>query len=164
MVDEQQPIFVVQHHLATADHYDLRLEVDGVLVSWAVPKGPTLDPSRHRLAIRTGDHDLAHADYEGASERSVVQVWDRGTYRNTSHDKHNRPVPPAAALERGHLSVWLEGVKLRGGFTLIRTRQDDRSWLLVKKRDETAESGYEPTEHETNSVLSGRTIEDIAAG
>jgi DNA ligase D-like protein (predicted 3'-phosphoesterase) len=160
--------FVIQHHLATADHYDFRLEVDGVLVSWAVPKGPSLDPQDHRLAVRTGDHDLDYIDYEGkiGERRSggTVQVWDRGTYRNTSHDK-TRPVDAGEALERGRLSFWLDGEKLRGGFSLIRTRDygGQDSWLLTKKADEAADARRRPTSTQNESVISGRTLDEIAA-
>ena len=162
------PHFVVQHHLATADHYDFRLEIDGVLVSWAVPKGPSLDPHDHRLALRTDDHAMEHASFEGRigdrRNGGVVQVWDRGTYRNTSH-VGARPVDASTALQRGRLSFWLEGEKLRGGFSLIRTRDYDRreSWLLTKKADEAAGAGLRPTGTRIESVLSGRTIEQIDA-
>lgn len=160
------PHFVVQHHLATADHYDFRLEIGGVLVSWAVPKGPSLDPGQRRLAKRVGDHDMDHESYEGVIAgskpgRGVVQVWDNGTFRNASAD-HGRDVPAADALERGHLSFVLVGTKLRGGFSLIRTGGEDL-WLLIKKRDEHAEAGRDVTSDEATSVLTGRTMDEIAA-
>lgn len=163
------PHFVIQHHLASSDHYDFPLEIDGVLVSWAVPKGPSLDPREHRLAVRTEDHPLAYETYEGTIAKGeygggTVQVWDRGTYRNTSHDKDVQ-VSAGDALERGHLSFWLDGQKLTGGFTLIRTRgytkQD--TWLLTKKADETADARRRPTSTQAESVLTGRTLQQIAA-
>ena len=159
--------FVIHKHSATADHYDLRLEIDGVLVSWAVPKGPSLDPAEQRLAVRTDDHELEHADFEGRygdgpGLRGTVQVWDRGTYRNASHDDRGAPLDAAAGLENGHLSFQLDGTKLRGAFSLIRTRQSDRSWLLIKKLDDAAEPGGVPVTERDESALTGRTLEQIA--
>jgi len=118
--------FVVQKHAARTLHYDFRLEAGGVLKSWAVPKGPSTDPSEKRLAVQVGDHTLAHADYE--SDR--VEIWDAGTYR---------PLTPGRvedALENGHLSFWLEGRRLHGGWTLQRTSAGAKpQWLLIKRRD-----------------------------
>jgi DNA ligase D-like protein (predicted 3'-phosphoesterase) len=160
------PHFVIQHHLATADHYDFRLEIDGVLVSWAVPKGPSLDPRERRLAKRVGDHSLDYENFEGVLgsryEGGTVQVWDRGHYANVSHDKRNRELGAGQALERGHLSVVLVGEKISGGFSLIKTRGDDM-WLLIKKRDEGADARRRPTSTQTRSVLTGRTLDEIAA-
>lgn len=161
------PHFVVQHHLATADHYDFRLEIDGVLVSWAVPKGPSMNPKEHRLAVRTDDHSMDHENFEGRfgdgpGLRGTVQVWDRGTFRNTSHDK-TEPLGAGAGLARGHLSFWLDGEKLSGGFSLIRTQQSDKSWLLIKKADETADARFDPIGTQPESVLTGRTLDEIAA-
>jgi DNA ligase D-like protein (predicted 3'-phosphoesterase) len=161
------PHFVIQHHLATADHYDFRLEIDGVLVSWAVPKGPSMNPKEHRLAVRTEDHPMDYETFEGRiGERlyggGTVQVWDRGTFRNASHDKAE-PVDAGAGLARGHLSFWLDGEKLSGGFSLIRTRQSEKSWLLIKKADETADARRNPTSTQNESVLTGRTLDEIAA-
>jgi DNA ligase D-like protein (predicted 3'-phosphoesterase) len=155
------PQFVVQHHLATADHYDFRLEIDNVLVSWAVPKGPSTDPSVRRLAIRSDDHDLAHASVEGTNGRSTVLVWDRGTFRNLSHVGADG-IGAGAALARGHLTVWLDGQKLRGGYSLIRTdRRGRETWLLIKKSDEEADPLRDPVASEPESVLSGRTLAEI---
>lgn len=158
-----EPQFVVQHHLASADHYDFRLEIDGVLASWAVPKGPSTDPTVRRLAIRTDDHDLDHASVEGAFGRSTVLVWDRGTFRNLSHEGAHQ-VPASSGLARGHLSVWLDGHKLRGGYSLIRTERTGReTWLLIKKVDEEADRASDPIASQPESILSGRTVEEIAA-
>jgi DNA ligase D-like protein (predicted 3'-phosphoesterase) len=162
-----EPHFVIQHHLATADHYDFRLEIDGVLVSWAVPKGPSMNPKEHRLAVRTEDHPMDYETFEGTIGKDqygggTVQVWDRGTYRNTSHHK-DKDIDAGAALERGHLSFWLDGQKLSGGFSLIRTQQSEKSWLLIKKSDETADARRSPTSTQTESVLTGRTLDEIAA-
>lgn len=162
------PGFVIQHHLATADHYDFRLEIGGVWVSWAVPKGPSLDPQVHRLALRTDDHTRAQAEYEGrlGDRRSggVVQLWDRGTFRNTSHVGTN-PVDAGTGLARGRLSFWLDGAKLHGGFALVRTRDvgDRESWLLTKKNDAEADPAHHPVESEPRSVLTGRTLAEIDA-
>ena len=160
------PGYVVQHHLATADHYDLRLEIAGVWVSWAVPRGPSLDPQAHRLALRTDDHTREQSEYEGrlGDRRSggVVQLWDRGTFRNTSHVGVRR-VDAATGLSRGRLSFVLDGVKLHGGFALIRTRDYGarESWLLTKKADDAADPGHSPVELEPLSVLTGRSLAEI---
>jgi len=163
--DEDDPRFVIQHHQATADHYDFRLEIDGVLVSWAVPKGPSTDPRERRLAKRTEDHPLEYEDFEGVIAKGqygggTVQVWDRGTFRNASHDG-DRPLQAPDALERGHLTIVLRGQKISGGYSLFRTRGDGM-WLLVKKRDADADARRNPTRTQTESVLSGRTMDQIA--
>ena len=119
------PRFVIQLHQARALHYDFRLEVDGVLRSWAVPKGPSTDPSEKRLAVQVPDHSLAHGDYEGPN----VSIWDRGEYRPLDDERSM-----ASALDGGHASFWLEGTKLHGGWTLHRT--DEKQWLLIKRRDD----------------------------
>jgi DNA ligase D-like protein (predicted 3'-phosphoesterase) len=129
-------VFVVQEHAATAHHFDLRLEVGGVMRSWAVPKGPSMDPAVKRLAIEVEDHSLSHNDYEGPSGEGSVTVWDRGTYEQGGR------VPWPEALERGHAVFVLHGEKLRGGFALQRTRGGEKpQWLLIKRRDEFAERG-----------------------
>jgi DNA ligase D-like protein (predicted 3'-phosphoesterase) len=125
--------FVVQEHEATAHHYDLRLEVDGVMRSWAVPKEPSMDPAVKRLAIEVEDHALAHNDFEGELDGGWVRVWDRGGYEQGGR------VPWPEALERGHAVFVLHGEKLRGGFALQRTRRGEKpQWLLIKRRDEHA--------------------------
>ena len=154
-------IFVVQRDAARTLHYDFRLEVGGVLKSWAVPKEPSTDPSVKRLAIAVDDHDLGHATYESAT----VVIWDRGTYRNrTERDGHE--VPIERALADGHVVVELEGHKLRGRYALTSTGMDGarERWLLVKVRDEAADARRNPVSTQPESVLSGRTIEDVAAG
>ena len=160
------PHFVIQHHLATADHYDVRLEIDGVLVSWAVPKGPSTDPRERRLAKRTEDHPLDYEDFEGVIGRGqygggTVQVWDNGTYRNLT-ERDGDPVAAGDALTDGHLTVELAGHKLTGAWTFLRTR-DDRTWLMIKKRDDQADARRRPTSTQPESVLTGRTMEQIAA-
>ena len=142
--------FVVNRHHATTLHFDLRLEVDGVLVSWAVPKGPSLDPGAKRLAVQVEDHELdEHLTLE--DERKVV--WDTGPYHPATD--------PGPALERGHLRFVLAGHKLRGAFALSQTRMggDDRNWILVKVDDEFAVAGHSWTRAEQGSVLSDRGLE-----
>lgn len=126
------PIFVVQLHQATHLHHDLRLEVDGVLVSWAVPKGPSPEPGVRRLAVRVGDHDLAHAEVEGQQGSGWVEIRDRGDYDNLTV-RDGVAISMAAGLAAGHVKVHLHGQWLDGVFALTRTRMggDDRNWLLV---------------------------------
>jgi len=141
--------FVVQEHAATAHHFDLRLEVGGVMRSWAVPKGPSLDPAVKRLAVEVADHEPAHNSYEGAA----VIVWDHGDY-----EQGGRVAWPAA-LERGHAVFVLHGRKLRGGFALQRTGAGHPAhWLLIKRRDEAARSGSDIVAERPESVISGRRL------
>jgi DNA ligase D-like protein (predicted 3'-phosphoesterase) len=149
-------VFVVQEHAATAHHFDLRLEVGGVMRSWAVPKGPSLDPAVKRLAVEVEDHAMAHNRYEGVSGGSGVIVWDHGTY-----EQGGRVVWPEA-LARGHAVFVLHGDKLRGGFALQRTRPGaNAQWLLIKRRDQEAHPGSDIVAERPDSVLSGRTLDDI---
>jgi DNA ligase D-like protein (predicted 3'-phosphoesterase) len=128
--------FVVQEHQATAHHFDLRLEVDGAMRSWAVPKEPSMDPAVKRLAIEVEDHSLDHNDFEGEVEGGWVRTWDRGSYEQGGR------VPWPEALERGHAVFVLHGGKLNGGFALQRTGGGEKpQWLLIKRRDEFARPG-----------------------
>jgi len=148
--------FVVQEHAATAHHFDLRLEVDGVMRSWAVPKGPSLDPAVKRLAVEVPDHAKSHNSFEGPLEGGAVIVWDRGTYEQGGR------VPWPEALARGHAVFVLHGEKLRGGFALQRTRPGAKAqWLLVKRRDAEARPGSDIVGERPGSVLSGRTLDEI---
>ncbi|NLX05877.1 MAG: DNA ligase [Phycisphaerae bacterium] len=166
----QPPVFVVQKHDASRLHYDFRLEVDGVLKSWAVPKGPSTDPSEKRLAVPTEDHPLDYADFEGVIPEGqygggTVLVWDIGPYRNLRKDDEGNEIPMEDACEGGQVEVWLEGQKLRGCYVLVRTkrRQGDKpQWLLIKKKDDHADARRNPVSTEPASVLSGRTIEQVA--
>ena len=161
---EGAPRFVVQRHRARNLHYDFRLEIGGVLVSWAVPKGLTLDPAVRHLAVRVEDHPLEYGDFEGLIPRGEygagdVIVWDRGTW-----DLHGAP-DAATALADGELHVELHGEKLRGRVVLIRTdrRDGDREqWLVLHKRDDAAQSGWDPEDH-PRSVLTGRDNDEVAA-
>ena len=148
-----RPVFVVQEHDASTHHFDVRLEVEGVLASWAVPKGPSTDPREQRLAVRVEDHPLDYADFEGHIDEDEygggdVIVWDLGPYRN---------------LTTGHVKVWLAGEKLQGGWALTHARVggDDQNWLLVKVDDDEADARRNPTSTEPASVLSGRTVEEV---
>jgi DNA ligase D-like protein (predicted 3'-phosphoesterase) len=148
--------FVVQEHAATARHFDLRLEVDGAMRSWAVPKGPSMDPAVKRFAIQVEDHSLGHNDFEGATGKGGVIVWDRGSY-----EQGGRVAWPEA-LERGHAVFVLHGEKLRGGFALQRTRGGEKpQWLLIKRRDEEARPGSDVAVEEPRSVLGGRTLDEL---
>jgi DNA ligase D-like protein (predicted 3'-phosphoesterase) len=156
----REPRFVIQKHAANSLHYDFRLEAGGVLKSWAVPKGPSTDPRAKRLAVEVEDHPLGYADFEGVLGAGygagAVIVWDTGTYRNLTEE------PVEAALDKGHLTIWLEGEKLRGGWTLQRTGGGAKpQWLLLKRRDEGADARRDPVSTRPESVLSGRTIEDL---
>jgi DNA ligase D-like protein (predicted 3'-phosphoesterase) len=152
-------VFVVQEHAATARHFDLRLEVDGLMRSWAVPKGPAMDPAVKRLAVQVEDHSLSHNDFEGPTEGGGVIVWDRGQYEQGGR------VPWPEALERGHAVFVLHGEKLRGGFALQRTRPGPKpQWLLIKRRDEQAQPGSDVVADHPESVLSGRALDELLGG
>lgn len=155
--------FVVQKHRASHLHYDLRLEADGVLKSWAVPKGPTLDPDARRLAMQVEDHPLAYRDFEGVIPQGnygagQVIVWDRGTY------KLAEGTSPAAEISRGKIKFIVRGKKLAGMFTLVKMRPRDGSqnaWLLIKDKDVGAKPHWDPEDHGA-SVKTGRTLDDLA--
>ena len=148
--------FVVQEHAATAHHFDLRLEVEGVMRSWAVPKGPSLDPAVKRLAVEVADHSIAHNAFEGEIGDGGVIVWDRGRY-----EQGGRVAWPQA-LERGHAVFVLHGEKLRGGFALQRTRPGEKpQWLLIKRRDEHARPGSDVVVERPQSVISGETLDEL---
>jgi bifunctional non-homologous end joining protein LigD len=160
--------FVVQKHAARQLHYDFRLEMDGVLKSWAVPKGPSLDPREKRLAVQVEDHPIEYGGFEGAIPAGeygggTVLLWDRGTWRSTEGE-------PLAAWRQGKLKIDLQGEKLRGGWTLVRMHgqragDNHQNWLLIKENDSTARPGSddEVVRKEVASVASGQTIEEIAA-
>lgn len=160
--------FIIQQHDATTLHYDFRLEVDGVLRSWAVPKGPSDDPADKRLAVEVGDHELAYADFEGVTGggagTGAVIIWDAGHYRNLDPERSM-----AQSIDAGHVKVWLEGKKLQGGWTLQRTGSGRRAdWLLIKRGDDPAGRGPrprpEPARRQTDerSVRSERTLAEVA--
>jgi DNA ligase D-like protein (predicted 3'-phosphoesterase) len=149
-------VFVVQQHAARTGHFDLRLEVAGAMRSWALPKGPSLDPSAKRLAVQVADHALERTPFEGRTDGGGVVVWDRGPYEQGGR------VPWPEALDRGHGVFVLHGEKLSGGFVLQRTRPETKSqWLLLKRRDEDARPGSDIVAEQPASVLSGLTLEDV---
>jgi bifunctional non-homologous end joining protein LigD len=160
--------FCVQKHLATALHYDFRIEHRGVLLSWAVPKGPSLDPATKRLAMHVEDHPIEYGEFEGVIPEGygagVVMLWDVGTWEPETDDVD-------AALEKGDLKMRLDGYKLKGSWVLVRTRgwggrsgnkDDGRSWLLIKHKDEWA-GDLDITEFAPNSVKSNGTFREILA-
>ncbi|NUT36752.1 MAG: ATP-dependent DNA ligase [Hamadaea sp.] len=161
--------FVVQRHRARRLHYDFRLEIDGVLVSWAVPKGPTLDPGVRRAAFHVEDHPLEYFDFEGVIPAGEygggdVIVWDAGVWEQHQHDK-GRKLNPGKAVAEGELHLDMLGEKLRGRFVLVRTRTNasgKEEWLLLHKHDDYAVDGWDAEDH-PRSVLSGRTNEDVKA-
>jgi bifunctional non-homologous end joining protein LigD len=165
----EQLVFVVQKHAATRLHYDFRLELDGVMKSWAVPKGPSMDPAAKRLAMEVEDHPIEYNSFEGTIPKGqygggTVMLWDRGIYTCGDTD-----LEPVAGLRRGYakgdLKIVLLGERLKGSFVLVRTKRGERGknqWLLIKHRDEYAELGSEITEQYVTSVDSDRTMEQIA--
>ena len=162
------PIFVIQEHAASSHHFDFRLEVEGVLKSWAVPKGPSTDPRARRLALPTEDHPLDYAEFEGVIPEDeygggTVLLWDRGTYRNLRAGNDDEGASMSESLDDGKLEVWLEGDKVRGGYALIRTGSGDGDrWLLIKMDDDEADARRNPTSTEPESVASGRELDEIA--
>lgn len=148
-----KPIFVVQKHDASHLHYDLRLEIDGVLKSWAVPKGPSLNPKDKRLAVMTEDHPLDYAKFEGIIPEGygagTVMVWDRGTVGGELETE----------LKKGHISFTLHGKKLKGGWSLVQLK-GSKNWLLMKKQDEFADED-DILKTKPDSTLTGRSLEGI---
>ncbi len=163
----KKPIFVVQLHHASHIHYDFRLEIGGVLVSWAVPKGPSLNPRIKRLAVQTDDHPMDYADFEGVIPEGnygagKVLVWDTGTFTNIKHDHEGNLVPLSTCLKQGTLEFTLKGKKLQGGFALVRTHyRGDNNWLLIKLKDEYADARRNVVTAEPLSVKSGKSIKEI---
>jgi bifunctional non-homologous end joining protein LigD len=167
----QKLAFVIQKHAARQLHYDLRLELDGVMKSWAVPKGPSLDPSVKRLAMEVEDHPIEYNSFEGTIPKGeygggTVMLWDRGTYTYGGTEPD-----PIEGLRRGYykgdFKFVLQGKRLRGSWVLVRTRRDPKGrsqWLLIKHRDEYAVPQSDVTAEYPTSVTTGRTMEDIAAG
>jgi bifunctional non-homologous end joining protein LigD len=168
-VNHAFPVFVVQKHDASHLHYDFRLEMEGVLKSWAVPKGPSMNPNDKRLAMMVEDHPFGYKDFEGIIPEGnygagTVIVWDNGTYANA------HPVDPGkngseliADLNKGHLKIFLNGKKLKGGFSLIRMKEKKgNAWMLIKAKDSYA--GKEDILKKDKSVLSNRTLEEIEEG
>jgi bifunctional non-homologous end joining protein LigD len=154
--------YVIQKHAATRLHYDLRLECDGVLLSWAVPKGPSLNPSQRRLAVRVEDHPLEYADFEGTIPdmeygAGAVMVWDTGTFEVTG-------APFSEQIAAGYAEFVIHGRKLQGGWKLLRWQASGpANWLLVKRSDEHADRATDITAAAPDSALTGRSMDQIAA-
>ncbi len=162
--------YVIQKHAASHLHFDLRLELDGVMKSWAVPKGPSLDPTVKRLAMQVEDHPIEYNKFEGTIPEGeygggTVMLWDRGTYTAPGGGADAEDVL-RRGYEKGDFKFELQGKRLRGSWVLVRIRRDEerRQWLLIKHRDEYAHEGADIVAEETTSVATGRSMEEIAEG
>jgi len=159
--------FVIQKHAASHLHYDFRLELDGVMKSWAVPKGPSLDPTVRRLAMEVEDHPISYNTFEGTIPQGeygggTVMLWDRGTYEP---EDGGGVESLRRGYEKGELRFQMHGERLQGGFVLARLRRPGRpQWLLIKRRDDHADPDRDITAEETTSVTTERSMEEIAAG
>jgi bifunctional non-homologous end joining protein LigD len=158
--------FVIQKHAASRMHFDFRLELDGVMKSWAVPKGPSYDSSVRRLAMEVEDHPIEYNTFEGTIPKGeygggTVMLWDRGTYEA---EGGGGPEALREGYERGDLKIVLHGKRLKGGWVLVRMRRDGgrAQWLLIKHRDEYADPDYDVVDEAVTSVASGRTMDEIA--
>lgn len=152
------PSFVVQQHAARSMHYDFRLEIDGVMKSWAIPKGPSLNPKNRRLAVLTDDHPLSYKNFEGVIPEGeygagAVIVWDRGKYKNL------KSMTMKGSFRKGAIEIFLRGKKLKGGFALV--RMQGKNWLLIKMKDEYADAKKNITKSEPHSVKSGKKINEL---
>lgn len=156
--------FVIQQHAARSMHYDFRLEVNGVMKSWAIPKGPSLNPKVRRLAVLTEDHSLSYKNFEGRIPEGeygagAVIVWDRGTYRNIKVGAQGKPLTMRGAFRKGTIEVVLHGTKLKGAFALIRMK--GKQWLLIKMKDKHADAKTNIIKSDPHSVKTGRTIREL---
>ena len=158
------PVFVIQKHDARNLHYDLRIESEGVMKSWAIPKGPSIDPKIRRLAVPTEDHPMSYNDFEGVIPEGnygagTVILWDRGTFRNTKGEE----VSLTKNLDEGHATIELKGEKLKGKFALIRTKRGGKrlQWLFLKMKDDYAEPGSDIISDMPNSVKTGRSLAEV---
>jgi len=164
--------FVIQKHAASHLHYDLRLELDGVMKSWAVPKGPSLDPAIKRLAMQVEDHPIEYNSFEGTIPEGeygggTVMLWDRGTYSYGGGDSADPVEALRRAYAKGDFKFVLNGKRLKGSWVLVRMRRDTpgkAQWLLIKHRDEYAAPGSDVTAEHLTSVATGRTMEEISGG
>jgi len=160
-------IFVIQKHDASSLHYDFRIEVDGVLKSWAVPKGPSTNPKERKLAMPTEDHPLDYANFEGIIPENqygggTVMVWDAGTYENINKDENGNEIPVVKSLKKGEVKISLNGKKIKGGYALIKTSKGkDARWMLIKMKDNYADARRNPVSTQKKSVLTGRTMREI---
>jgi DNA ligase D-like protein (predicted 3'-phosphoesterase) len=162
----EKSIFVIQKHDASHLHYDFRIEIDGVLKSWALPKGPSTNPKDKRLAMETEDHPMAYARFEGVIPEGEygagpVLVWDTGTFENIKK-KDDTIIPLAQSYKNGQIEVFLHGKKLQGGYALIRMGEvGSKKWLCIKMNDEYADARKNPVSSQPESVISGKTIEQL---
>lgn len=165
----KKPIFVIQKHSATNLHYDFRLEINDTLKSWSVPKGPSTDPAVKRMAIPTEDHPLAYADFEGTIPKGeygggTVMIWDKGTIESNKKDDAGNLISLEDSFKKGSIEVTLQGEKLHGGYNLIEMKGGKMkgNWLLMKQDDEYADARRNPVNTQSQSVVSGRSLEEIA--
>jgi DNA ligase D-like protein (predicted 3'-phosphoesterase) len=166
--NSNQPIFVIQKHDAQNLHYDFRLNIKGVLKSWAIPKGPTLNPDEKRLAIQTEDHPYEYKDFEGTIPKDqygggTVMIWDYGKYKNKS-EKDDQNLDMEEAYKKGHIKIELNGKKMKGNFAMIRTdkeSKEDAKWLFIKMDDDFADKRRKILKSEPHSAKTGKTLEDI---
>lgn len=154
------PKFVIHQHDATHMHYDLRIEIGGVYKSWAVPKGLSTNPKDKRLAVQVPDHPLSYGKFEGIIPEGeygagAVIIWDRGKFRNLREESLEK------CYRQGMLEVWLEGEKLRGGYALVRFKNEEKQWLVIKMRDDEADARRNPVRTQPKSVVSGLTIKQL---
>ena len=178
--ESQGMLFVIQKHRATTLHYDFRLEIGGVMPSWSIPKGPSLDSSVKRLALPTEDHPMEYRTFEGVIPKGgygagPVMIWDEGTYlpeieikkgvRKLVEDREEAEKVAAEEYKKGNLKFTLYGKKLKGSFALVRTKAGfsgaKESWLLIKHKDEFSQAGYDAKNY-PRSAASDKTIEEIA--
>lgn len=162
-------IFVIQKHDATNLHYDFRLEIDGTLKSWSVPKGPSTNPSIKRMAIPTEDHPMAYAKFEGTIPKGqygggTVMLWDKGIYENLKKDEKGNSISLSDSYKMGSLEFSLKGKKLQGGYALVKMKGGKMkdNWLLIKMDDEFADARKNPVNTQNQSVTTGRTMTQIA--
>lgn len=163
------PIFVIQKHDATNLHYDFRLEIDNTLKSWSVPKGPSTDPRVKRMAIPTEDHPIPYANFEGTIPKGqygggTVMIWDKGTFKNIKTNDKGEPIDLKKAYEMGTLEFSLKGKKLSGGYALVKMKSGNMkgNWLLIKMKDDEADARRNPVNTENKSVVTDRTMNQIA--
>ncbi len=174
----KEPVFVIHRHMTVRPHYDFRLEIGGVMPSWAIPKGPTLDPTVKRLAMETTDHDMEYRHFEGIIPEGKygagpVMIWDEGTYipeieiekgvRQEVKEYEEGQRVMSEGVKKGEIKFYLHGEKLKGSFALVKTYGfgPKNSWLLIKHKDEYIQEGYDAKDHDI-SVTTKRTIEEIA--
>ena len=163
---KKPPIFVIQKHDASRLHYDFRIELDGVLKSWAVPKGPSTNPHDKRLAVMVEDHELEYAKFEGIIREGeygagTVMVWDQGVYYNLKQEL-GMDVTVKQMLEKGIIEIRLDGKKLKGGWVLVKTKWGrQNNWLLIKMNDDEADAERDITKEMPNSAKTGRTMKEI---